>query len=94
MPISNLPDKNKKPKNVQEGLGIDITGGVVVPPRAPEMIAGGAMGSLSEMAMERKKMNGELGGPTQMSQQEFFSNKKRKRTNNGLTDETSGFGQS
>lgn len=86
----------KKPKTVQEGLGLETTGGTMAAPPPPmaSMVAGGPMGSLAEQAIERKKMNGELGGLTQADPATLFNNKKKKRNSNvGLTDENSGFGQ-
>jgi len=87
--------QQKKPKTVQEGLGLDTTGGVVTAPQPPmnNLVAGGAMGGLTEQVMERKRMNGELAGPTQMDPKALFNNKKKKRMNNGFTNESSGFGQ-
>ena len=95
MPV--FGQNQKKPKNLAEGLGLETTGGTMVappPPTISTMAAGGMMGSLTEQAMERKKMNSELGGPTQMDPQGFFNNKKKKRNaNGGFTNETGGFGQ-
>lgn len=82
MPIFGVPN-NKKPKNVNEGLGLENSGAIVPTVKVPDM-TGGAMGSLTEMAMERKKMNGELGGPSQMNQQALFNKKKQKKMNNGM----------
>jgi hypothetical protein len=90
--IFGLP-ANKRPKNVQEGLGLENTGSITAPPKLPDMTAGGVMGSLTEMAMERKKSAGELGGPTQGNQQAMFNNKKKKRISHGVSDAASSFGQ-
>lgn len=88
--------QQKKPKTVEEGLGLETTGGVVSAPASPmaSLAAGGAMGSLTDQVMERKKMNGELGSASQEDPSAFFNNKKKKRNNNGITNESSGFGQS
>lgn len=80
----------RKPKNVSEGLGLETAGGVrpsVAPPMANQ-VAGGMMGSLTDMAMERKK---EVGG-MQSDQSALFTDEKKKRMKNGFTNAPSGFG--
>lgn len=84
--------QKKKPQSVAEGLGLDTTGGIVsaAPPASPmaQAVSGGMMGSLTEMAMERRKM----GGSMQSDQSTLFTDEKKKRMKNGITDATSGFG--
>jgi len=81
MPIFGLPVQ-KKPKNVQENLGLDNTGGVVNPPsRMADMAQGGAMGSLTEQTLSKRE---EINNP------DLF--KRKKRNINGF-NEGSGFGQ-
>jgi len=91
MPVFGLPP-NKKSKNMQEGLGLETTGSITAPSKMPDMTAGGVMGSLTEMAMERKKNNGEL-GDSQGNQQAMFNNKKKKRIASGITNAARSFGQ-
>ena len=92
MPVFGLP-VNKRPRNVQEGLSLDNTDSITAPSKMPDMTTDNVMNSLTEMAMERKRSNGELGGSTQSNQQALFNNKKKKRIASGITNAASSFGQ-
>lgn len=93
MPI--LGALNKKPKKVDEKLGIDSEGGIINPPRKEvvEMTVGAPMGSLAETALVRRqeRMNNSWDNPAFES---AFNKKKKKEMRNGITNETGGFGQS
>jgi len=94
MPVFGLPE-NKKPKTVADNLGLGNQGGVVNPPRSggvQDMTEGAPMGSLAERALGRRQeqMNGNFDQPGRAN----FFNRRKKRELNGISNETSGFGQS